>query len=111
MDHETADEIKRHFGVVAEDLRSDVRAVAEGLGLLREEFDAHRQEFNGLRQEVGGLRQEFVAFRQDVAREFDETRALIRLSYSELDRRVRTLESDVVDLRGRLERVEGRLAS
>ena len=31
MDHETAEEIKRHFNVVAEGLRSDIRLVIEGL--------------------------------------------------------------------------------
>lgn len=31
MDFETAEEIKRHFNVVAEGLRSDIRLVIEGL--------------------------------------------------------------------------------
>ena len=39
MDRETVDEIKRHFGVVAEDVRSDVKAVAEGVALLTERID------------------------------------------------------------------------
>ena len=51
------------------------------------------------------------AFRADVTQEFEETRSLIRLSYCELDRRVKGLETDVADLRARLERVEERLAS
>ncbi len=90
MDRDTVDEIKHHFGIIAEDLRGDIRAVAEGQALLRKEL---------------------VTFREDVGHEFEETRALIRLSYAELDRRVRTLESDVAALRNRLDRVEGRLAS
>jgi uncharacterized protein YceH (UPF0502 family) len=90
MDRETVEEIKRHFGVVAEDLRDEIRAVAEGQQDLRRELDG---------------------FRGEVTREFEETRALIRLSYGELDRRVRGLESEVADLRTRLERVEARLAS
>jgi hypothetical protein len=90
MDRESVEEIKRHFGLVAEDLRGDIRLVAEG---------------------QQGLRRELDTFRGDVTREFDETRALIRLSYGELDRRVRGLESEVADLRTRLERVEARLAS
>ena len=94
MDRETVDEIKRHFGIVVEDVRSDVRAVAEGLDSLRTEMHA-----------------EFRAVRGDTARESEETRALIRLSYGELDRRVRDLESEVASLRTRLERVESRLAS
>lgn len=38
MDANTVEEIKRHFGVVAEGLRSDIRAVAEGQLALREEL-------------------------------------------------------------------------
>ncbi|HEV8611638.1 MAG TPA: hypothetical protein VGS98_16395 [Thermoanaerobaculia bacterium] len=33
MDSETAEEIKRHFNVVAEGLRSDIRLVIEGLAV------------------------------------------------------------------------------
>lgn len=88
MDHETVEEMKRHFGIVAEGLRSDIRAVAEG---------------------QVGLRDEILRFRQEVADEFKETKAMIRLSYAELDRRIRGLELDVTDLRGRLERVEARV--
>jgi len=94
MDRETVDEIERRFGIIAEDLRGDVRAVAEGQQALRAE-----------------LHREFSSVRSDVARESEETRALIRLSYGELDRRVRDLETDVADLRVRLQRVEGRLPS
>ena len=94
MDRETVEEIKRHFGIVVEDVRGEVRGVAEGVQALREEM--HR---------------ELKGFRSDVAQEFEETRSLIRLSYGELDRRVKGLETEVADLRTRLERVEERLAS
>jgi hypothetical protein len=36
VDHETVDEIKRHFGVVADGLRAEIRAVAEGQIALEE---------------------------------------------------------------------------
>ncbi len=35
MDSETAEEIRRHFNVVGESLRTEIRAVAEGLVGLR----------------------------------------------------------------------------
>ena len=63
MDHEAVEEIKRHFGIVAEDIRGEVRGVAEGVAVLPEEM--HR---------------EFEDFRTETAREFEETRALFRLS-------------------------------
>ena len=42
----TAAETRRHFGVVAEDLRSDIKAVAEGLGALDEKVERFRGEVN-----------------------------------------------------------------
>lgn len=81
------EEIKRHFSVVAESLRSEIRAVAEGL--------------DGFRQEVAS---EFKLVREEIA----ETRAVIRLSFGELDRRIRSLEEDIGLLRARLDRIEGR---
>jgi chromosome segregation ATPase len=159
MDQDTVDEIKRHFGMVAEDVRSDVRGVAEGLsalsetvdreigaardelastredlrgevravanagstlgkehGGLREDLGGLRGQFDGLNGQVGrlqaavdGLREDFGEFRGNVAEEFEETRALVRLSYGQLDRRVRTLETEMADIRARLERVEGHI--
>ena len=49
MDRETADEIKRHFNVVAEGLRSEIRTVAEGLQGFREEVSG---EFRAVREEI-----------------------------------------------------------
>src|SRR5262245_21979361 len=59
MDSDTVEEIKRHFGVIAEDLRSDIRAVAEGQDLLREELstrmDGFERKVDGLDRKVDGL--------------------------------------------------------
>lgn len=93
MDRETIEEIKRHFGVLTEGVRADVRAVAEGQQALREEFIRGVQDF-----------------RQEVRTEFQEVKAMIKFSYAELDRRVRTLEHEVVDLRSRVERIESAMA-
>ncbi len=87
MDRETADEIKRHFSVVAEGLRSEIRTVTEGLVATNEKID---------RLEVR------------VIEELSEIKAMIRLSFGELDRRMRSLESDVSSLRARLEKLEAR---
>jgi hypothetical protein len=51
VDRETAEEIKRHFSVVAESLRSEIRLVAES---------------------VEGVRSEIVEFKREVADEFKE---------------------------------------
>jgi hypothetical protein len=39
MDHETAEEIKRHFSGIAEGLRADIRIVIEGLSANTDRLD------------------------------------------------------------------------
>lgn len=94
MDANAVEEIKRHFGVVAEGLRSGIRAVAEGQQALREELTGR----------IDGLEHKLRT-------QFEEVKAMIRFSYAELDRRIRALETDVDGLRARLERVEARVGS
>jgi hypothetical protein len=85
MNTEQVEEIKRHFGVVADSLRSDIRQIAEGHATIRHELHDLRGEFRD---------------------EFKEMRALIRLSFSQLDQRLRTLESDISTLKARMDRLE-----
>ncbi len=91
MDRETTEEIKRHFNVIAESLRSEIRAVAESQAATNERLD-HLEAHLEAR----------------IVEESSETRAMIRLSFGELDRRIRSLEADVASLRTRLERLEAR---
>ena len=90
MDRETTDEIKRHFNVVAEGLRSEIRTVAEGLEATNEKIDR---------------------LESHIAEELSEIKAMIRLSFGELDRRMRSLEGDVASLRARLEKLEANAGS
>ena len=48
MNPDEMDEIKRHFGVVAEGLRNEIRQVAEGVVNLNEKFD---REISAFREE------------------------------------------------------------
>ena len=79
------EEIKRYFGVIAEALRSDLRQVAEGHTDIRRHLDETRDEFRD---------------------EFKEMRALIRLSFSQLDQRIRIMETDLSALKARVDRLE-----
>ena len=79
------EEIKRHFGVVAESLRSDIQQIAEGHAVIRHELQSQREELRG---------------------EFNETRALMRLSFSQFDHRILTLESDVTSLKSHMDHLE-----
>jgi hypothetical protein len=86
MDHESVEEVKRHFNVVAESLRGEIRILADALG-------ANTDRLDGLEQAHGGLTGRLDRFEAYVAAEFVETRAMIRLSYGELERRIQTLEN------------------
>jgi len=87
MDRDTAEEIKRHFNVVAEGLRSEIRTVAEAVEATNQRLDR---------------------FEAKVAEELTEIKAMIRLSFGQLDQRIRTLEEDMASLRARLDRLEAR---
>ena len=58
MNTEQMEEIKRHFGVVAEALRSDIRQIAEGHATIRHELQEHREE---IRDEFKELRGSYAA--------------------------------------------------
>jgi transposase-like protein len=85
MNSDEIEEIKRHFGVVAESLRSDIRQIAEGHAVIRHELESQREE---------------------VRDEFKETRALMKSSFSQLDQRIDTPESDVFSLKSRVVSLE-----
>ncbi len=88
MNREEIEEIKRHFDVVAEGLEHKIQLVAEGVTNVNEKLER---------------------FRQEVQEEFKEVKAMIKFSYAELDRRIRTLEEDFLTLKSRVERLETRM--
>ena len=67
MDRETAEDIKRHFDVVSESLRSDIRTVAEGFVSPNERLDR---------------------IESTMSERFGELEVMIRLSFGELARRI-----------------------
>ncbi|HEY3203212.1 MAG TPA: hypothetical protein VGL03_06080 [Thermoanaerobaculia bacterium] len=91
MDSADIAEIKRHFGVVAKGPESKIQQLAEGLLHLDEKVERH---FNALETRMN--------------EQFEETRAMIKLSYAELDRRLRALEDGFSNLESRVERLEAR---
>ena len=67
MNDQTAEDIRRHFNVVGESLRSEIRAIAEGLAGFRESTS---EDFKAVRSEIAG------------------TRELLRAAFADLDRRI-----------------------
>ncbi len=82
-------ETRRHFDVVAERLESNQQLLAEGLTALDNKLDRVEREI-----------------RRDMGEGFSEVKSMIRLSYSELDRRLHSLENTVFELRNRVEKLE-----
>lgn len=75
----------RQTHVLIEDLRGQMQLVAEG---------------------VVGHEQKLERFREEVAEEFRDTKALLRLSYTDLEHRMKGLEARVEELDSRLSALE-----
>lgn len=80
MDSDTVEEIKRHFGIIAEGLRSDIRVIAEGQDLLRKQLTT---KIDGVDLKVDGIAQ------------------IVQLTYSEVTGRLNDHEArlDVLERR------------
>jgi phage shock protein A len=86
------DETRRHTGVLVEAVRDDIRQVAEGLV--------------GVEGRLGNVEQHLDRFELKVEAEFAETRAAIRFSYAQLERRIQELEGNYASVNERLTRLE-----
>jgi hypothetical protein len=86
------DEIRRHFDVVAEGLGSKIAVVAKGHQTLAAGQERLGERFGLLEKRIDRLE--------------GEIKAMLRLSFVELERRVLALETAVMTLAGRVERLE-----
>ena len=84
-------DLHRHLDVAVEAITAQVQTVAEGVSTLAQTVERHHAEAQRQRAE-------------DRA----EITSLVRLSFSQLDQRLTTLEGTVGDLSGRVERLETR---
>jgi len=96
MADDRADEIMRHFDVVAKRLDSQIRVVAEGHSFLVNKLEAVDQHIADVRRELhseiqvladgqGVLRDEIETFRTEVAGEFSGLRSMIKFSHAKID--------------------------
>ena len=79
------EEAKRHFGVRADELRSNGQAIAERIDVVDRKIDRVDERLSG---------------------ELAEIKAMIPISFKQLDGRIRSLETDNVDLQSRVDRLE-----
>lgn len=101
MDRETADDIKRHFEVVADGLRDEIGLLRTEVHEVRRHSDviaeSLRSEIRLVAEGVAGLDEKFtkgfVTVREEMREQFGEMKSLFRASYGDLDRRVQALET------------------
>jgi gas vesicle protein len=128
------EEIVHQFHVVSEDVISQVKLVAEGVANVKEELYRTREELKaeidnktqpvaqavvslseGLDKSRQELRSEIQGIRQELKTEMQETRqevlAAIKFSYAELDKRLTHLENEFLELKRRVDKMEGRSIS
>jgi hypothetical protein len=102
MTQQEREEMRRHFGVLAEDVLSQLRMVAEGNAVTAEavqrldsKVDAldenTRRSFATVGTELGAVRSEAKAFREETARNFA------------------AVHTEFAAVRGRLDGIDGRL--
>lgn len=61
------EEVKRHTGALVEDLRGDVKAVAEGHGVLDRKIDNLHDELAETKQDIHGIKQELQCLKKDMS--------------------------------------------
>jgi len=88
------EEILHQFHVISEGVISQVKLVAEGVMNLDEKFT-----------------REIASFRKENEQAHQEIMAMIKFSYAELDRRISTLETEVQELKRRVDQIERRSIS
>ncbi|HEX9150154.1 MAG TPA: hypothetical protein VF958_13415 [Thermoanaerobaculia bacterium] len=108
MDRETAEEIKQHFDVVAEGLRSEMHEIAGG---LRTEI---RLGDEGLRSEMheiaGGLRSEIRLVDEKVDRSSVDLKRHFEVVGESLRSDIRTVAEGFVSTNERLDRIESAMS-
>ena len=106
MEDKTAEEIKRHFDVVAESLKDEIKLVAEGHSILDRKMDGLDRKVEGLDRKVDGLDRKVDKLRKENAEEHREILSAIKFSYAELNHRIVTLENKFTDVEKRVNRLE-----
>ena len=90
MSQEDHEQTRRHFDVVAEGLRSEMRFLAEGLAMTNDTLERFRADTT---REFAEVHRDLDVLREATARNFADVHAEIGNSHSDVDRRLKAVES------------------
>ena len=124
------EEIVHQFHVISEGVISQVKLVAEGVANVNEKLDRKSNELKAeidnktqpiaqavleLSGKVSALDGKVDRIPKELKMEIQETRqevlAGIKFSYAELDKRLTVLEEEFIELKNRVQKIEGRQIS
>jgi len=128
------EEVIQQFHIISENVIDQVKQVAEGVRNVDEKLERFRKEIKAevaenhaalslaikkVDEKIDNTRQELKAeiqgIRTELKTEIQETRqeilAAVKFSYAELDRRLTTLEKEFLELKHRVDKIEGRSIS
>lgn len=110
---EKNEESKRHSGVVAESLRGEIRAVAEGHMVLQEQIETfkkeNKEEFALVNRKIDALQKEIVEIKKDIAELRLEVEG-IKKEVAELRLEVEGMKIDIAGLRKEVEGIKKEIA-
>ncbi|NLC44299.1 MAG: hypothetical protein GX783_08450 [Clostridiales bacterium] len=66
MFEKNVEEVKRHTGVLVEDLRREVKLVAEGHSILDNKIDKFQAEITGVKRDITGIKQDMSEVKRDI---------------------------------------------
>jgi hypothetical protein len=102
-------EMIHQFHMISEGLIDQIKLLAEGHSGIIEKLAQHDNRFEGIETRLDRLDIRLLQMERENERQHLETRALVKLSFSELDKRLSTVESQLKELQEWRKQVEARL--
>ncbi|MEW6375882.1 MAG: hypothetical protein AB1502_08840 [Thermodesulfobacteriota bacterium] len=102
-------EIIHEFHLISEGLMDHIKLLAEGHSGVVERLDRMETRFNGVESRLDRVENRLDHMEKENERQHIETRALIKISFSELERRLSDLETQMKEMQEWRKQLQGRL--